>query len=416
MKLIAANGSTVNVEPPTAVAMATGGSRYQYGTLGVETPAAQTMNVDAALGVSAVYACTSLVAKIVGTLPLQTFEQQDDGHPPMRVETDTSRMLEYRPNPDMAASTVWSTICTHLLLRGNAYLAKQKNERGMVTALYPLHPDRVVPWRDENGKKWLQVTHPTSGAVAHYDARHVLHIVGLSFGTGLAGHSVVSVMRRRLEAQLAQTRHQQKMMEQGLTARGVLKVPYELDAEGEGTAKLRTDIRTFYSGAENAGSVMVLETGMDFEPITITASDAQFLEQMKHSATEVASWFSLPAAEIGAEGATLTYQTAVHNDLQLLKKGVRFWLRRIQDDLFTDPDLFNMGRRFVRFNVDALLEVDAKTRMDVHRAGYELGVHTPRRIAGLEGFDPVEGAASDLTGPAMKLALVGANRDKKGDA
>lgn len=414
MKFIAANGAAVDVQPDV-VSMATAGNRYGVNMLAIDAPPAARGigDIDSALGVSAVYACTTLISKVVGMLPLQTFERENVDAPPQRIDTDTARMLEYRPNPDTAASTFWSTAATHLLLRGNAYFAKQKDERGMVRAMYLLHPDKCLPWRDEQGRKWIQVQHPVTGEIAHYDARHVLHVPGLSFGTGLAGHSVVSVMRQRLDAQLAQNRHQQRMMANGFAAKGVLKVPYELDAEGESTAKLRNDVRTFYSGVENAGSVMVLETGMEFEPITISASDAQFLEQMKFGAAEVASWFNLPASEIGAEGASMHYTTPVHNDLQMAKKGVGFWLKRLQDDLYTDPDLFAMGRRYPRFNRDAWLEADPKTRMEVQKAALEVGLHNPRRIAAIEGYSAVEDAATDLTGPGLKLALVGASRDRK---
>lgn len=370
--------------------------------------ATTTVTPDTALAVSALYACVTLIVRMLSTLPLQTFTERPDGTT-VRVRDAQADMLEYQPNPQQSASTYYGVAVAHLILRGNFYYAKQRNTAGRVIATWPLHPDRVVPWRDENGNKWFQVT-GADGTVAHYSGYHVGHVLGMSFGTGLQGHSVVDVHRRTLEADLAATEQTAKLFEQGLNVKAVMKVPYDLDATSEQGKQLRRDIRTFYSGTANAGSVLLLEQGIEFDPVSITPHDAEFLATRRHTATEVASWLGVPPADIGADsGGSLRYESPVYNDLNLLKKCVRYWKRRIEDDLYIDPDLFGLGSgRFCRFNVDALLEVDIMTRMQSYEIGTRIGLYAPNDVAAIEGHDPKDDDVSGLTRPQLQLALAAA--------
>lgn len=416
MRVTAADGTPANL-----MAAAAGYERSGHGSFGLAAAEAfaraidqgpgglsrSPITPDTALGVSALYACTALIVRLISTLPLQTFEEDVATGEARRVRDHQADMLEYQPNPEMAASTVWGITAASLILRGNMYLAKQHNEQGEVVALWPLASERCIPWRDQTGRKWFQVT-GADGQIAHYSSYHVLHLKGMSFGTGLEGHSVVSVQRRRLEAQLAAADHQAKLFESGLNVKAVMKVPYELDAQGEQAKQLRRDIRTFYGGASNAGSVMLLEQGVDLTPVSITPTDAQFLEQMRYAATEVCSWLGVPPAEIGADsgGGSLRYETTAGNDLNLLKKCVRYWLRRICDDLFIDPDMFGLGSgRFARFNVDALLEADIMTRFQTYELGTKISLYTPDEIALLEGRPVKNTDTSTMTANELQLAL-----------
>lgn len=415
MRVVTKEGTTSEVyAAATASEMGGLGERYRYdamerlaklidGEAGDSREAVVTP--DTALGVSAVYSCVTLVSQQLGTMPLQTFEEAADGSV-RRVRDGQADMLEYQPNPDTSASVFWTTATSHIMLRGNTYIAKIRDAHGIVRELRLLHPDRVVPWRDSDGRKWFQVT-GRDGQVAHYSAYYIRHIPGQSFATGLEGHSVIDVMRRRIQASLATTEQQAIMFERGLNIKGVMKVPYGLDAQGEQAKGLRQDIRTFYSGTSNAGSVLLLEEGSEFQPISMKPVDVEFVQMMQFSATEVCSWFHVPPAEIGADsGGSLRYETTQGNDLNLLKKAVRFPKRRIEDDLFIDPDLFGLGcGRFARFNVDALLEVDINTRLDSYQKGYDVGLYSPDDIAVIEGREPKGDDVSALTKPQLDLAL-----------
>ncbi|MBC7644585.1 MAG: phage portal protein [Thermoleophilia bacterium] len=364
---------------------------------------------DSALGISAVYACVALVSRLLGPMPLQTFEKDITSGLLRPVANDVqSDMLEYQFNREQAADLVVTLLVVHLLLRGNAYLAKERDASGRVIGLWPLHPDRVIPWRDENGNKWFQVSADSGHGIAHYSRYHVLHIVGHSLSTGLEGHSVVGVQRVNLQSMMAAINQQAKLFKSGLNVSATMSVPQDLDAEGETTKALRRDIRTFYSGASNAGSVLLLEQGMEFTPVSISPHDAQFIEQKQAGATEVASWFCVPPAEIGANagGSSLQYETTQGNDLNLLKKGLKFWMSRICSDLFIDPDLFGLGcGRVPRFNSASLLDVDIKTRMEVNEIGSRIGLFSPNDIAGIEGHDPKLGPVHDMTKPEIDLKM-----------
>jgi HK97 family phage portal protein len=58
-----------------------------------------------------------------------------------------------------------------------------------------------------------------------------------------------------------------------------------------------------YRGSSNAHQIAVLSGDVDFQPVAMRPEDAQFLEQRKLSATEVARIFRVPPWIIGADAA-----------------------------------------------------------------------------------------------------------------
>ncbi len=353
---------------------------------------------DRALGTSAVYSCVTLLMKLISSMPLQTFRNGPDGSVIPVKGTPLANTLRYEPQPGVTAIVFWATVVSHLLLRGNAFLMKIKVTdaagRTRVSALRILHPDRVQVLIDDNGDKVFRV-YGMRGGSQTFTRSDVLHIAGMSFGTGLVGHSVIAVMRHRLSGHVAASDHQDKLLSSGLTTKATLKIPgiySDGGAEGseEGTKRgmLRSSIRRFYGGSENAGNVLLLDNDWELQPVSISPHDAQFLETYKHSFTEVAGWFTLPAGAINADAGSsgLHYTTASWNDLDLLKKGCRFWLKTIEEALLIDPDLFGVSSgRFARFNVDALLEADILTRMKTYQIGTGVGMYSPNDALRIEG-------------------------------
>lgn len=372
-----------------------------YGTaLASDTFTHQNVTPEQALAISHVYAVIGLIAKVAGTLPLQIFEQITDTRTTRRMGTPLAVMLGESPNPDMTAPNMWSTVLTHLLLRGNAYLAKVKHN-GRVVAVYPIPPACVNVFRDATGRKIFRVTTGT-GEPKDFTADVVTHISGLSFDSGLVGASPIAVLRNRMGVALASSEYQARQFRQGTLVRGVIELSTSLSVEA--AKRLRDDWQGMYSGVANTGKTPVLEQGAQFKNISMTPADQQFVSQMKFSASEIAAVYNCPPAFIGADGASFTYANATHNDLLLAKYCLGPWLEYIECGLGVDNDLFGAGTGIKpRFNMDSLLRADVKSRFDMYRNARLYDVLNANEIRDLENMEPRTDPLGDQYRDEFKL-------------
>ena len=102
--------------------------------------AISTIRVENVLTYTAVFSCISLIANDIAKLRLRLVRQDDDG---IWVETESSAFSPVlrRPNRYQNRIQFISQWVTSKLVHGNTYVLKQRDQRGIVTALYILHPN-----------------------------------------------------------------------------------------------------------------------------------------------------------------------------------------------------------------------------------------------------------------------------------
>lgn len=361
-------------------------------TLSTETFAGRSVTPEMALAISAVYGSVSLVSQTCGTLPCETLKADSKGNTLEVKDNNLSRMLRYKPNRDMPASVLWTLAFSHILLRGNSYLAKLRDNRGFVAELYPIRPEYVTPFRDENGDKKFRVRiYSGTTFVDHvFGPEDILHLMGPSFDDGLLGASPIGVMRNRLGVQLAQSEYQARFYQEGAAIKGTLSVQGQLTKES--ADRLRGQWREAYGGVGNSHKIAVLEQGANFSPVSISPEDQQLIQQMRWGATEIATAYGIPASRINAEGASLTYTNSIQDDLHFFKSAIYPRLKLVEDCLNCDPDLFGVDSPwFPRFDIDAVLRADIKTRYEIYAMGRTSGFESPNTILAQEGRPAREG-------------------------
>ena len=78
-------------------------------------------SVDYALQISTIWRCVELLSKVISTLPVFVYRNQENG---MRDLARTDRLyyvFHDRPNPYMTCAEFWLAMLLNLLLKGNAY-------------------------------------------------------------------------------------------------------------------------------------------------------------------------------------------------------------------------------------------------------------------------------------------------------
>ena len=346
----------------------------------------ETVTANSAMRVAAVYACVRIRAGVVANMPLHIKRRVDD-----RVREDASEdpvwsLLRSKPNRWQTPSAFRRMMQAHLLLRGDSY-ALISSSRGAARELIPLHPDRVETTQNDD----LSLSY----IYTRRDGRRVLvaqnemfHLVGLTLD-GVNGVSVITYARESIGMALAMEGHGANVFRNGARVSGALTHPNKIGREG--VESLRSSLDEFRSGGEREGKFMVLEEGMKFEQMAMTAEDAQWIESRKFSRTDIAMFFGVPPHMIGDTEKSTSWGTGIEQQTQgfitfCAEDDLTTWEETINRDLLADrPDLY------ARFNRAALVRGDIKARWDAHVRGMQWGVYSPNDVRAMEDENPREG-------------------------
>lgn len=131
---------------------------------------------------------------------------------------------------------------------------------------------------------------------------------------------------------------------------------------------------------------IVYGKGWTYTPIQIAPNEAQFIESQRLGATQIAAIYGVPPEKVGGEaGGTLTYNTVELNQISAQTDAVRPWASKIEAALFKVlPE-----RQYVKFNLDAALRTDLKTRYEVYALARQMGLRNNDELRELEDLEPL---------------------------
>lgn len=341
---------------------------------------------DSAMRVAAVYACVRIISGAVATLPLHIKRRVD-----ARTREDASdapiwRVLRRRPNRWQTPSQFRRMMQAHLLLRGNGY-AMVVRSRGEVRELIPLHPDRVAVTQGDDLALAYVYTR-ADGRLVSLGQAEVLHLVGLTLD-GVHGVSAIAYARETIGLALAMEDHGATTFRNGARVSGVLKHPQKLGPEA--VANLKAGLEAFRAGGEQDGKNLILEEGMEYDRIAMTAEDAQWIESRKFSRTDIAMFFGVPPHMIGDTEKSTSWGTGIEQQsigfvAYTLEDHLTMWEEAIDRDLIGADDTL-----YARFNRAALVKGDIKARWEAYVKGLQWGVYSPNEIRALEDQNPRDG-------------------------
>jgi HK97 family phage portal protein len=350
---------------------------------GSETYSGERVTIPGALGLVAVFGAVSKIAETIGSLPLKVYRDLDGE----RVEASDHRayrMLHDMPNPLSPSHRFWSTVVGHLLLWGNAFVRKERDQNGLVATLWALEPSQMsVEWNTKEQRKRFAYT-GADGVRTVLPDDEVLHILDFSLN-GIVGESRISRCRQGIGTALARQRFEGNFYGRGAVMGGVIEYPGSL----KDTIKLRESWTAIYGGAKQAHGVGVLEEGATFRPLTAPLRDLEFVESARLSNTDVAILFGIPPSYLGGStGDSLTYSTVEGNKIQFADALTPI-CTNIAKALATDRGIFPFSAWFPEFEMKALLRGDSHARAEFYKTMSDIGAMTIDEIRALENLPPL---------------------------
>lgn len=355
---------------------------------GLETESGATVSTVSALRVATVHRCVSILADQVGTIPLGVY-RAGGSYAERDVDHPLDRVLSRRPNRWQSAFEFRRQLTTHLLLRGNAFaLIVRSPGAAQVSALLPLAPDRMVV--EQRPDTTIAYTYTRGdGREQTLAEADVLHLRALSLD-GVTGLSVIAQAREAIGESIEGGRHASRLLRNGVTPTGAVKVEGELSAAAY--ERLKADLNQ-HAGAGNAGRVMVFEGGAEFSPMQMSSSDAQFLENRKYTSSQIAQIFGVPPFILGDTEKQTSFgggleQLMIATNRFTFGPWLTLWEGAVSRDLLSDREA---ATHEIRFDERAMLRGDTAARTQQATAWLQWGVASPNEVRAMEGMGPREG-------------------------
>jgi HK97 family phage portal protein len=310
-----------------------------------------------------IFSCATLIAETIGKCQLRLVEQVD---PDVWVPTSNpaySPVLR-KPNRYQTIQKFLEAWLSAKLLTGNAFILKQRDQRGVVVALYPLDPAKVTPLIAPDGAIYYELQrHELAGLTTEQSgtdrfvvpAREIIHDLMVPLFHPLVGVSPVYACATAALQGLSIQDNSAAFFANGSQPSGVILVPKEITEEDANALAA-----SWYAkhGGANVGKIAILPGGMTYQPAAASAVDSQLVEQLKWTTETICGVFKVPAALIDSSDAA-PYGNSEQLVQQFYSQCLQALMTAIELSLDEGLDLMPLG---TEFNIDDLYWMDTATR------------------------------------------------------
>lgn len=345
---------------------------------------------DAITSSQAVFACGTLIAQDIGKMRARLMAMASSGIWQETTSPAFSPVLR-KPNHYQNWIQFAQTWQLSLSFRGNTYVLKERDNRGVVVGMYILHPDRVITLVSDSGEVFYSlmtdnliglegsVIVPATEII--HDRINAIHhpLLGLSpiYACALAALQSLKIQRNSL-----------KFFENMSRPSGILTTEQRIS---DVVAKeMGQQWATQYTGL-NSGKVAVLGSGLKYEAMSVSADDAQLIEQLQFTAIMVCSVFHVPPYMVGA-GTMPPYNNIEALNQQYYAQALQSRIGQMECSLDDGLELYDTANPYcVRLDVKALLRMDTAARYKAHSDSILGGWMKPNDARADEDLPPVEG-------------------------
>lgn len=356
------------------------------------------VTVDAAMKLSAFFACVNLRAETLASLPLHLRDAKKN----IIRDHDLYSVLHDSPNAMQTASEYWSMQNAHVDVYGNGLSIIKRRSNKSVISLEPIMEPNLaslVPAKKSGGWKYV-----IDGE--DYGPEDVLHLRGFTMD-GLWGMPRLEVGRHIIAAQIRANDSAARAFRQALKLPGF----FEITEKGQNlTAEQRADWKKIldeHGKPENEGKFLTLLKGL--KPVggaefRIKPSDAELLQSRYFGVEEICRLCAVPPQLVGHSDKASSWASSLENiNLHFLMYSLQpTFVRnegRIRKSLLSPQDRA-VGVE-AKHSIQGLLRSDMKTQMEFFASALQNRYYNRNEVRDLldrPGIGP-EGDQYDGTHP-----------------
>lgn len=354
------------------------GGRTEFGRGVTET---------AAMSVSAVFRCVSIISGIIAGLPLKVYRRTETG----REEAPKHRvypLLHDAPFPKRSLNGfVWRELWgLNVLLWGNHYSAIRYDNAARIIGFEWFPPWNVTVLR-ANGRNTYQCT-GEDGSIEYIPQEDMLHFAGPGFD-GIQGLSRIRAFARnsvgiaRIIEESAGNSYRQASKLSGFATLPTRASP---DAVKRFKAQFLGD----YTGVGNHGRVVFGDQGTSFTPFQMSIVDLAIISALQWQVADISRFFGVPLHLLNDTEKSTTWGTGLSEQtLAFLIFTLEADIGRLESEL--NMKLFAGSDYYAEFDRGGLLAMDPLKAAQVAQTEISFGGQTTNEYRRKKNRPPVPG-------------------------
>lgn len=342
---------------------------------------------------SAFYQGIGIHCRAISMLPFSIYKDRRGGGKRELTTHALYPLLKFGPHPEYDTYQWRQDMVQHKHLRGNTYAFKLLSGNG-ITGLVPLHPDRVMPYRNIANAELRYKVADFKGGWQDVPRDWILHVRNRT-EDGVIGMSTIQMARFDVDRQIQMQKYNQHVFKNQAKPSGMLEHPGRLDETG--AKRLRESFEELYSGASNGGRPILLEDGLTFKPVSVNPDDAQWVESYGAGVDDVSRWLNLPKHMLGStQGVNFSNMEQMALEFMQLTvlPEVTMWEAAMNWQLLTAAER-EQGIT-IKLDLKAFMRGDTATRFMSYAVGRQWGFYCADDIREMEDMDPLPNGAGQI--------------------
>lgn len=333
-----------------------------------------------AMRISAVYRAVNLISDSIAMLPIGV-KVINDGYKESYNEHSAAKVLR-NPDPLMSKFNFYKKMLIDVMLSGNAFALIHRDNKGNATELEYLTPQTVtINYNELTRELYYQYNRRPE----KIEPINMIHLIKYT-NDGVHGLSVITAATNTLALTNDIENQANNFFKSGCALSGVLKVNSSL------TDKQKEQIRSSWNTAytSGGGGLAVLQGNMEYQPISINATDSQLLESRNYQISDIARFFGLSPVLLG-DLSKSSYSTLEQTQLQFLSQTLQPYISMIEEEL--TRKIFRPSEKKYVVDVDekGLIKTDKATLSNYYIQLLQNGIMTANEIRKEMGLPAIEG-------------------------
>jgi HK97 family phage portal protein len=365
--------------------------------LELQSLSATNVTSDTAMQINAIYSAVSLISDTLSTLPIDAYIRRDGARYPLRPRP----VWVTKPDVDTTKEAFYGACIVSLLLDGNAFIRKYRNDRGEIVNMVVLNPIDVEIKRNGLGR----VIYIVRGEERALTNEEIIFIPDVVRPGHLRGVSRVEALKENFGLAKALENYAAKFFGSGTQTSGVIEVPGNLT--GDQAKMMQEAFDSRHKGWSKAHKTAIITGGAVYKPTNVPNDQAQFLDSRRMAVEDVARAFNIPPHLLGLPG-TNTYSSVEQNNIAFVTHTLRPIAQKIEGAMTTLlQEETGLEAAFIKISLDGLLRADVTARTAAYSTMLQAGVYSINEVRSFEDLRPID----DPSANTVRVPLANVNVD-----
>ena len=341
------------------------------------------------LSIPVALACTNLIVNSIKNLPIELYERINEDTVEQITNDYRLKLLNDAPNMISTGVNFKSKLIQDLILHGNAYVEIVK-EGNVITSLWNIDASNVGISKFSDKEKphiIKDVRFKIYNSNVELGLEDMMVLTESSEDGGLTGQGVIARGYRTIELALNEIELNKNIMNNGSSPISVVKLDKNLSAEAQ--QRLRDSWTKMYASSQNAGKLLILEQGMEYEKLSFSPAELGLSASRSKTQLELCSLFGVPESMI--DSSANTYGNIESSSIRFLQYSITPHINIIESALNRSLLLEKeKNTKFFKINTDSVLQTTQRERYEALNVGISSGILSLNEARIKENLPPID--------------------------